>query len=272
MKILSEEIKLLGLSNKELRVLNALRAGKSTPLTMSVYARVRRPTVYQILPRLNKRGLIKSNIQNGKKYWSQAKDGDLNKKLYETKKVLLNFEEGKEEIFGLFDSTVVVYRGAITIRKLMKDIFKNHKNQKIYGIQSDTTTSGWNKIFGVEGTNEINRSIKKNGIIVECILPSGWFERQAKLFDKKWAKDFVGRSAVTHEIDEEYFQNAGQIFIFKNSLYLIAMKEEIIIEIKNSEIQKLILSMFHFIQDNSRKIDVNAILRELIKEEINEVS
>ncbi len=51
----------------------------------------------------------------------------------------------------------------------------------------------------------------------------------------------------------------------QESLYLIAMREEIIIEVRNSEIQKLILSMFRFMQDHSKKIDVNALLRALIK-------
>ncbi|MAG12232.1 hypothetical protein CL630_00255 [bacterium] len=71
--------------------------------------------------------------------------------------------------------------------------------------------------------------------------------------------------SATHEIDEEYFKHGGQVWVFRNSLYLIAMNEEIIIEVRNSEIQKLILSMFRFIQDNSKKIDVNALLRGLIE-------
>lgn len=51
----------------------------------------------------------------------------------------------------------------------------------------------------------------------------------------------------------------------QESLYIIAMREEIIIEVRNSEIQKLILAMFRFMQDHSKKIDVNALLRMLIK-------
>lgn len=124
---------------------------------------------------------------------------------------------------------------------------------------------GWNKVFGIDGTNELNQLIKQNRIIVEAVLPHGWFERQTKALGKKWAQDFEGRMSVTHSIEPEYFEHGGQAFIFKNSMYLMAMNEEIVIEVRNSEIQKLILSMFHFIQDNSRKFDVNALLRELIK-------
>ncbi len=264
-KLSSENIKLLGLSRAEIKVLDALRAGKNTPLLIAEYSKVSRPAVYEILERLHKRGIVKSNIRNGKKYWSQAKERDLERELYETKKELLGIEEGVEEVRGLSDSTVIVHRGAPAIRKLLEGLFKEYKDQRLYGIQGDTVVIGWNKVFGVEKTNEINRLIKKNGIIVEAILPRGWFERQTKLLGKKWAEDFEGRASMTHEIDEEYFQHAGQIWAFRNSLYLIAMNEEIIIEVRNSEIQKLILSMFRFIQDNSRKIDVNRILRELLR-------
>lgn len=119
-------------------------------------------------------------------------------------------------------------------------------------------------MFGVEGTNELNRFIRKNKIITEGIIPHGWFERQIKLLGRKWAQDFEGRMAITHTIDEEYFKHGGQIWMFKEILYLIAMNEEIIIEVRNSEIQKLVLSMFSFIQDNSEKIDTNELLRKLI--------
>jgi predicted transcriptional regulator len=266
MKLPPEQIKLLGLSSAEVKVLDALRSGKDTPLLISGHTKVSRPAIYEILERLHKRGLIKSNIRNGKKYWSQAKEKDLEQEIYKTKKALFGISDQVEEVHSLSDSTVIVHRGGDAIRTLLFGIIKDNKNQRLYGTMGDTIAIGWEKVFGTEMTNEINRFIKKNGIIVEGILPFGWFERQTKLLGVKWAKDFEGRMAINHEIEEEYFNHGGQVWIFKNSLYLIAMNEELIIEVRNSEIQKLILSMFGFIQDNSRKFDVNRRLRELIGE------
>jgi len=263
-KLSPQNIKLLGLSKSEVKVLDALRAGKNTPLEMTRESKVSRPAVYEILERLQKRGIVKSNIKDGRRYWSQAKERDLEEEIFNTKKALFSFEEGVEQIHGLSDSTVIVHRGGEAIRKLLKDLMKTHKEQRLYGIQGDTVVIGWNKVFGIERTNELNRMIKQNRLIVEGIVPKGWFERQTKLIGKKWAEDFAGRAAISHEIGEEYFKHGGQIFIFKNSLYLMAMNEELVIEVRNSEIQKLILSMFRFIQDNSKKFDVNERLRRLI--------
>lgn len=266
-KLSPKNIKLLGLSRAEIKVLEALRAQKNTPLQIAEHTKVSRPAIYEILDRLHKRGIVTSTIKNGKKYWSQAKERDLEQELYETKKELFDIEKGVEEVHGLSDSTVIVHRGKSAIRKLIFDIVKSYKGERLYAIQGEAIVSAWNDVVGLEKINELNRLIKKNTIITEIIFPFDWLEKQGPLLGKKWMEDFSERTAITHEIDGEYFQHTGQIWAFRNSLYLIAMSEEIIIEVRNSEIQKIILSMFRFIQDNSRRIDVNKILRELLKTE-----
>jgi hypothetical protein len=264
MKLDAKQLEFLGLSRTELKVLDAVWAGQDTPLLIARYTKVSRPAVYEILDRFKKRGLAKTNIRDGKHYWSPAKARDLEEVLYNTKKALLSIEEGVEEVYGVSDATVIVHRGGEAVRACLSSLVRDHKRERLYGIQGDIVAIGWNKVFGVEGTNEINRLIKKNELIVEALLPQGWFERQVSLMGTGWAKDFSGRMSVTHEIDPAYFDHGGQLWIFKHSLYLIAMHEEIIIEVRNSEIQKLVLGMFRFMQDHSKKIDVNAVLRELI--------
>lgn len=264
MKLSNKNLKLLGLSPKEIKVLDALIIGNTTPLAIYWFTEISRPAIYEILARLKSRGLIGSYIKDGKTYWRMARNRDIEETIYEAKRQLLGIEEGVEEVRGASDATVIVHRGASAIRALLSSLFKDNKEQKLYAMQGDVVDIGWNKIFGVEGINEINQLIKKNRIITEGIIPEGWFERQFKLLGEEWAEEFVGRAAITHEIEERYFKHGGQVFVFKDSLYLIAMNEEIIIEIRNSEIQKLILAMFRFIEDNSKKIDVNSVLRQLI--------
>lgn len=263
MAISKNNIRLLGLSTKEIKVLRALQAGKHTPLTITDYTKISRPAIYEILDRLNRRGFVKHGIKDGKKYWAQVKSRDLENKFYDTQKQFLNTGKGIQEIRNENVPTVIVYRGISPIRKLLYNLFKNHKNQRLYSIQGDAVTAGWTKIFGIKNINEINRLVKKNKIITDGIVPSGWFERQTKSLGVKWAKDFEGRAAITNEIEPDYFQHGGQMFIFKDSMYLIDINNELVIEVRNSEIQRLVLFMFQFIQNNSHKIDVNRILREL---------
>lgn len=264
MKLAPAQLEILGLSHTEVKVLDAVWVGQDTPLLIARYTKVSRPAVYEILDRFKKRGLVKTNIRDGKRYWSPAKARDLEEALYSTKRALLRIEEGVEEVRGVSDATVIVHRGGEAIRALIRSMFRDHKHERMYGIQGDLVNIGWNKVFGVDATNELNRWVKSNRIIVEAIVPHGLFERLTARNGVQWARDFEGRAAVTHTIPEEYFEHGGQIFIMKDSLYLLAMNEELVIEVRNSEMQKLILSMFAFIQDHSKKIDVNALLRDLV--------
>ena len=50
------------------------------------------------------------------------------------------------------------------------------------------------------------------------------------------------------------------------TIFLMALNEELVIKIRNSEIQKMILSIFEFMQDNSHVVDANELLRTLIAE------
>lgn len=263
----TSNLRLLGLSKKERLVLTALQEGVATPLLISRDTGVSRTAAYAILQNLKKRGLVASHIiSHGKKQWGLSDEQSLEKALYSMKRELLAIPEGREEVYGLSDGTFIIHRGADAIRMLMDDMFNDHKHERLYGFQGDVSTIGWNKIFSTEETNYFNRAIKKNGLIVEAVLPRGWFEEQSRVLGVDWAKDYEGRAARVNVIDPSYFEHGGQIWIFKNSLYLFDLNEEIVIEIRNSEIQKMILALFRFMQDNSQLIDANELLRKVIAE------
>lgn len=246
-------------------MLLALQEGQNTPLLLSRTTRVSRPAVYAILQNLKKRRLVNSRITNGKKHWQLVSQQEIEETIYETKRALLKIPKGSEELHGLSDSMIVVHRGVEAIKQVMLSLFSENKNERFFwGFQGNVSAVGWNKIFSVEETNRINRAIKSNGIITEALLPKGWFEEQTKLLGIEWAKDFEGRTASVHVLDPKYFKHGGQCWIFKDSLYLFALNEEIIIEIRNSEIQRMILSIFEFMQENSPVIDANDLLRKLI--------
>jgi hypothetical protein len=112
----------------------------------------------------------------------------------------------------------------------------------------------------------LNRNIKKNKFIIEAILPDGFFTRAFARMGAGWAKDFEGRTYRASLIDERYFDHTAEVFLFKDSVYLISMKEALVIEIRHSQIQKMLTQMAEFMQDNARVVDGNEALRRLINE------
>lgn len=255
---------LLGLSKKEEKTLAALQNGADTPLLLARATRVSRTAAYAILGNLKKRGLAQSRITGGKKRWSLAPEREIEEVLYAAKRVLLKIPEGREEVRGLSDATVIVHRGQAAIRKVLGELLFAHRNERFYALMGDKAGTQWNKLFPLQETNRFNRALKKNDIIAETIVQEGVLERQARELGVSWAKDFEGRTTRVNEIGADYFEHASQVFIFKQSIYLMALGEELVIEIRHSEIQKMLLSFFKFIQDNSHVIDANELLRNII--------
>lgn len=263
---IAENLKILGLSKKEIKVLGSLQDGKDTPLELARASGVSRTAVYAILKNLKKRGMANTFIRGGKKYWKVEKERNIEKNVSEAKQALLGNPEGRQELQGISDSTVVVHRGEEAIKKVMQTIFLRHKRERMQGMQGGVANIGWEKIFTPEETDAFNQGIKKNEIIIDAVLPQGWFEKEFERSGEGWAKQFEGRATRVNMIEGEYFDHGGQLFIFKSSLYLASFNEEVVIEIRHSEIQKMVLKMFAFLQDNSRLVDANALLRELMEE------
>ena len=264
---ITENLKLLGLSRKAEKVLLALQGGADTPLLLARVTKVSRTAVYAILLSLKKRGLAQTHTTNGKKHWALVPEREIEETLYKTKRVLLKIPEGREEVHGLSDSTVIVHRGKEAIRNILGDLLTAHRGERFYALIGDGAAANWNKIFSVQETNRFNRTLKANNIIAETIVQDGWLERQTRELGVSWARDFEGRTTRVNAIDSEYFAHGAQVWIFKQSIYLMALGEELVVEIRNSEIQKMLLQFIKFIQNNSAAIDANELLRTLIAEQ-----
>jgi sugar-specific transcriptional regulator TrmB len=264
---LQAKLKLLDLSNKEEKVLMALKDGYGTPLRIMEVTKVSRPAVYDIFKKLKKRGLVESKITHGKKHWHMVSERELADTLYETKKVLLGLHDGSQEVVGVSDGVVVVHTGKEAVKKVLFEMFRSHKSERFLGTANMEAVNGWLNILTPEEINETNRIIKKNSLITEVIGPHDSLEKHFKVSGVEWAKDYEGRTASTVYVDKKYFNHAGQIFAFKDSLYLLALNDQMIIEIRHSDIQKMILSMYAFMKDRGEIIDANRVLRTLMGEQ-----
>jgi transposase len=266
---LRETFKLLDLSLKEAKVFLCLRNGSQTVLDIAVHTKVSRPSVYDILQKLKKRGLAQSHIMHGKKSWTLASEKELADTLYETKKMILGFVDGKDEIGGVTDGVVTVHRGKEAVKQALMGMITHRKNERFlcYTAFSDLIDKGWLTVLTPEDINEWNRMVKKNGIISELVAENDWIEKHYNVMGDTWAKDYEGRSSSAVYLPEKYFQHSGQIFAFKDVMYLLALNDKMIIEIRHSDIQKMVLAMYAFMKERGETVDVNKRLRELMGEE-----
>lgn len=254
----------LNLSLNEKNVFESLRRGLNTPLLIAEKTSIPRPTVYITLEDLKSRGLVETHIVNGKKFWRLRTQSEIDEELYVAKRFLFNLSEGRKEVRSAGDSFVIIHRGKEAAIKLLQDMFALHKNETLYGIQGTTSSQEWERVLSVEDLNGMNINIKKNHILVRAIMEKDWAIEMAKRWGSEWARNFEGRTTSVHELDPNYVNYSTEIWLFKNSVYLLAPKEEIVVEIKNSEMVVMMKALLSFIQDNTRAIDINKTLREVI--------
>ena len=263
-----KHLDLLQLTSHEAEVFLLLqRDPLSTPLSLSRKCSIPRASIYVALETLKKRGLAQHRRVDKKSLWSLASEKDLADTLYETKKAIFGFVDGKEEVGGVTDGVVTVHRGKEAVKKVIMSMIADRKNERFlcYTSFSDIIDKGWLTIFTPEEMNEWNRIIKKNGIISELVAPEGWIEKHFEMMGVTWAKDYEGRTSSAVYLPEKYFQHSGQIFAFKDVMYLLALNDKMIIEIRHSDIQTMILAMYSFMKERGEVIDVNSRLRGLME-------
>ena len=261
---MSLPFKLFGLSANGTQVLAAIKAGLSTPVQIHAETGISRPAIYAILDQLEKQGLIRANLSKGKKTWDLASASTINKLLEKAREEVLGSKQEKETLYQERNVEVKVYRGKKTIGELMRHIFQEHVGETCIGIQGANVYDGWRELLGIETINDLNKSIKKHHMVMQAVVPQDHFERVVNTMGIEWARHFEGRAYRVNEIDEIYFDHKGEMFVFKDSVYLICMEEALVIEIKHSHIQKMLLSLIHYIQNSSRLVDGNQLLRELM--------
>jgi sugar-specific transcriptional regulator TrmB len=255
---------LLQLSDNEQEILDLLEKS-STPLELSRQCTIPRPTIYITLEKLQKRGLAIKMKREGKYYWEKHSEHQVESAISGLQQKLLNKYTRHVKKTVIEDKAeVIIYKGEKAIFNLFSELIEKHAGERMITIQGDHSGDAWEKVFSMKNINAVNKKIKDKKMITELITSKRWFEKQRHQFGIEWAKDFEGRAMRVQNIDHEYLDTSGQIFIFKDHIFLVSMSEEVFIEIKNPHIAKLLVLLSRFIQDHSNSIDANALLRELI--------
>jgi sugar-specific transcriptional regulator TrmB len=125
---LVERVKEIGLTDKEARVyLSILELGEATATEISKRSEIQRTTTYNIIPILQKKGLVDSSQKNGVKYFFVSKIDSLvqvhERALSDTKALVSELKSIKKVIPQ--KSRVTVYEGITGLRKIYEDIVEN---------------------------------------------------------------------------------------------------------------------------------------------------
>lgn len=259
-----EAIKLLGLSKKEDKIVAFLTGIlHSTVTDISLETKIPRTTVHFLLNKLAKRDLVEKVAINGHYEWKIFSKTDFSQKL---RKLLSDFES-KTDILGGIEGQgigVEVYRGKEKIKEIYKNFLKVGSNERIYIVQGNKSAKRALEKIEKEYFFDFHKAFKKKDIIMEGVIGESTLDIFKRLTIKE-LESHANRLIVTHIVPDQFVDFDIDIIIYGNYVFIINIEEENTVFIKNIFIVHALKSLLAFMQINSKKIDLNAYIKEIIE-------
>lgn len=259
-----EAVKLLSLSKKEDKIL-AFLAGisHSTVTDIAMEIKIPRTTIHFLLKKMAKRELVEKVAVNGHYEWKIFSKTDFSQKL---RRLLSDFES-KTDILGGIEGQgigVEVYSGKEKIKEIYKNILKIGSNERVYIIQGNKSAKKALEKIEKEYFFDFHKAFKKKGIIMEGVIGESTLEIFKRLMTGE-LESHANRLIVTHIVPDQFVDFDIDIIIYGNYVFIINLEEENTVFIKNIFIVHALKSLFAFMQANSRKIDLNAYIKQIIE-------
>ncbi len=270
-----QQIKVLGLKNNEVKILEALNVSLNIT-ELAEATKLPRTSLNFMLLKLKKRGFVESHDVGKRKRWQRLGDEKLEqlmKSLYVSNTTTKDVHE-KLYLKKSENTELVIYRGMKNLIHMYKRMIELHKYERLYFIQPNQAADLVLKKFPFKDLIEINKTILKNKIIVEAILHDNaipFYIEALKRHKKTHGEvqeifqSFNGRLADTTYVPKEFLDFNAEVVMMGDTVFLLNWKEEVAAEIKNQDIVGIFRKMFEAIKMYGSKVDQNPVIDKLIQ-------
>lgn len=246
---------LLELSRSEKKVLAALSSEHRAPTDIIKKAKVPRATAYLAFSSLKKRGLAKTAIRDGRRYWLEAETKETQTLLYEMIRALQHTTlNEKVEVAHKADTSITVHKGRESVVQVIKGTIALYRHERFYIFQSAESDDGWSDVIGMKNIIKINRALKARQVIGESFIPENYFSHLTPILGKKWAESYVDRLNIVYFLPKEFFTSKAEILLFRDQVIIFHLKSEIAVEVRNPEILNMFKGLFEMFKVVGRKV------------------
>ncbi len=153
-----------------------------------------------------------------------------------------------------------------------EQIVSENKNERLYGIQPNKSWQTLQTKIPKEAFIRFNELIRSNHLIIDAILADNVYslykpfvaqnpERLAEM-----AESLGERMADYVLVNANFFDHGAELWIYKDTVFIINWQDEIGIRISNKDVRDLFKDMFDFIKAHGKKVDHNEMIRQIIGE------
>ena len=244
----TKKIKQLGISEKELKVLNEfalLLKSKVLPLAESVG--LPRTSVAFLLKKMEERGLVQKEKIGGHFEW----------KLTNYAKNILLENTGEEEF------NITKYNSKKDIENIFLSILKDESRERIYFIEPYAQTKEFAKNMEDGSIKNIAKVFQKEKNISEGISSDKNIEL-IKSYNKEVLENMLGRATIVYTIPDKYISFEDMIFVYRDAVYTFNFTKWQAAKIESKSFAKTIRSMILALKNFGKKLDLNELIRNSI--------
>lgn len=263
----SPTLSFLGLTALEQTILSALTEPRNPSDIARLTGDVRTSIAYN-LGKLQERGLVEC-ITSGKRKFYVARSPAEVRRLLEKATEAAGVPLTGARVKTTREDEFVIHVGAAEIVPAFARILLEIKNERVKAIQHHLSYTDQIAVLTREQSVAINEAIIKNKVIVDGLLNEGAYKEYAQKIRKNpeayraQIETLGGRMADYGVFPDDRLKAHAEIWIFKTTTLIINWQDKVAIEMTNSAMTTLMREMFEHVKTASRKIDHNAMMREL---------
>ncbi|HLD26274.1 MAG TPA: BlaI/MecI/CopY family transcriptional regulator [Candidatus Andersenbacteria bacterium] len=261
--------RLLGLSQRELRVLKALRTDRSTSvtnLTQAINPPMPRTTVAHMLKKLQARSLAAQVRVGGHHEWQKAATQEVTEALRKIAHTL----EGSEEIGTATRVTRVratVATGKRGIKALMKKIITAGRKNRVFIIQGNKSAEYGLQRIPSAVYREYHEQLRHHDVIIEGIAGEK-ITRLFKTLDAALLQSHLNRLVVAYLLPDRFMEFDLDVAVFGTEVAIIHWQDESVTTIESKELALVFKHLIGFTETHAKKVDLNASIKSELQSRV----
>lgn len=270
MNITKKSATILGLSESEVVVIEALSSKELVISELAIQTEIPRTSLYYILPKLQERGFIEKMKRSKKTIWKKVEDKEIYRIHEDALKDFKNEETGNITKQVSSVTNVAFHYGNNNVLSVFDEISDMPQKSRFYGIQPELSIVGAVERNPIEEIIKFNRKIKDKKMIVEGIIHEKGTDSMTRNLSTEekieFLDSFAKRSADTAKLPEKFLDNTkAEIYLYEDKVAIVNWYEEFSVIIKNKDVFELMKEMFNSTKYLLERYDQNEkIARRLI--------
>lgn len=152
------------------------------------------------------------------------------------------------------------YRGIYELHRIMNILATRPIQGRVHIFEPRQQTEWFIKNIHKDLYVEVNKNIKKNGIIVEALVSPGIKNLLPKL-DSKTRGVMFGRMTIAYEVEDTILNLGENIIIINDEVYLFDWKTITLTVVKSRAVAGTYRTFFEFYKSFGKKTNFNALLK-----------